>query len=233
MKLGTAILASATVAAIVFVPAAALATGTAKVNVIHGIRGQDLGLAPELPADVYVNGNLAIGGFTFGTITKVDLPAGTYNIQVKADLDATPGAETTVINADVPLNAGENATIIAHLSDAGAPTASKFVNRRRLPWLGVPIAYHHTAAAPAVDVYQRLGGFIWYRVVKGAPNGAQAYTWAPRNTAVAVTPAGTFNPVLGPLPLTLSPTTNYFVYVVGSANGAAGNTLTPIVLTIP
>ena len=43
-----------------------MAPGTATVYVLHGIPGEDLGLDPELPVDVSVNGACALPGFTFG-----------------------------------------------------------------------------------------------------------------------------------------------------------------------
>lgn len=200
----------------------------ATVTVIHGIDGRDLGAAQALPVDVVVNGDVALPNFTFGTTVTTALPAATYNIQVRL-----AGTSTTVINANVPLAAGENATIIAHLSAAGAPTASKFTNRiQRIPGL-IPITYHHTAAAPAVDVYQSFR-FLFLRTVAGLQNGRSRTAWASnRHVAVFVTPANRLLPVLGPAELSLEPRRSYFVYVVGSAAGAAGNTLSPIVISFP
>ena len=54
----------------------------ADVRVIHGINGEDLGLAKALPVDISVNGSCALKGVTFKQSAKVELGAGDYTIRV-------------------------------------------------------------------------------------------------------------------------------------------------------
>jgi hypothetical protein len=126
----------------------------ATIFVIHGIPGIDLGLDAKLPVDIEVDGTCLLQGFEFGEIAgPLSLAAGTYNIQIKLADPSNPCGGTTVIEADVPFEANEKCTVIAHLTEDGGITASKFThdlspikrNKSR-------ILMHHTAFAPNVDI---------------------------------------------------------------------------------
>jgi hypothetical protein len=216
-------------AVVVAVPAVGLAhSANARVTVLHGIRGQDLGLPAELPVDIFVNGELALEDVAFGQHATVELPAGNYNIDVNL-----ANTTTTVIDQDVRFRRGERATVIAHLTAAGAPTASKFT--ARIPAkLGYLAQFGHTAWAPAVDGYFRFRS-SFFPLIRGLQNGHSTIASVnPSGTTVAITPAGTLNPVLGPVDITslLNRRQAYQFFVVGSANGAAGNTLTVLRVAI-
>ena len=173
--------------------------GGASVKVIHGIPGEDLGLAAKLPVDVFVSGlGCALPDFRFGDVTpSIPVPAGTYDIQVTlVDEAAGPCEGPLAIDAPgVAFDEGENATVIAHLAADGAPTATKFTNdlsqaksrRGRL-------ALHHTAAAPAVDigVKQRFFWFYWLVAqLEGVVNGDSGSLSLRRGGyVVIVAPAG-------------------------------------------
>lgn len=134
-------------------PLQARAAGDASVRVIHGIPGQDLGLAPALPVDIEVSGSCVLSGVTFGAIsTRLGLPAGSYDIRVRLS-DGRCGGAVAVEALAVPFAADEKATVIAHLDASGSPTASKFTDDLSL---SAPhesrVQVHHTAAAPAVDL---------------------------------------------------------------------------------
>ena len=227
MKTLSKFIAATSVALFLLIPAVALASKNATVKIVHGIRGLDLGTADALPVDVYVNGGLVLEDFTFGSIETAELPAGTYDIDITLANDPNP-----VISQSVSFKKREKATVIAHLTADGAPTASKYRNYQSRWFFGpfVPVTLHHTAAAPAVDVYaQSFFGF--FRVARGLENPDRQFTILnTRRSTVAVVPANTLNVVLGPAQLPLNRRNNYAVYVVGSANGLAGNTLTAIVL---
>lgn len=137
---------------------AVAASGLASVYVIHGIPGRDLGLRPRLPVDIAVNGACALQNFKFRDIAgPLSLPAGTYNLKISLANRHNPCANPPVINADVPFGAGESATVIAHLSENGTPTASKFINDLS-PTTGAGngrVIARHTAAVPTVDLLVR------------------------------------------------------------------------------
>jgi hypothetical protein len=209
------------------IPGAAAAEGindTADVYVIHGIPGEDLGLDPALPVDVLVNDTICLlEGFEFGAQAgPVALDPATYNIKIGLADDVNPcdGAlNSPVIEANVPLESGETATIIAHLDENIAPTASKFsLDVSRIgPWLS-RIGIYHTAAAPAVDVEAYLtknpnrGVFL-----EGVSNGQGAsFKHLQGDWTIALYPAGEPDPVFGPIPFMAQRFTAQFIYAVGS-----------------
>ena len=144
-------------------------TGPAAANVtayvVHGIDGDDFGLDPELPVDVWVSElGCVLPGFEFGSrVGPLTVPAGDYDIMIRL-ADEMPCSGTEVISlAGVNLPDGASATIIAHRTVDGEPgagdqlglgvTASLFANDSSPTERGkARIIAHHTALAPAVDV---------------------------------------------------------------------------------
>ena len=88
------------------------------------------------------------------------------------------------------VNDGDNATILAHLTDGGKPTASVFANEFASRWRS-QIAARHAANFGPVDVVIDEGRRKEIRV-PGLTNGHQVSTAirAGRHT-VAIAPAGT------------------------------------------
>jgi hypothetical protein len=119
-------------------------------------------------------------------------------------------------------------TLIAHLDENGAPTASKFVNDLSPSTLGSRILFHHAAAAPEVDIKTRgLRGDRGLQVFPGVMNGQQGGTeYAPGNYALAVFLADTEIVALGPAKATIEEGRLYQVYVVGSASNGSLTTIT-------
>lgn len=207
-------------AALVAVPLVALAapasagaagTGNATVSIFHGV--------PDLPVDVYANGDEVVGDFTPGTLTDpLQLPAGSYDLAVYP-AGADPASTQPAISAnDVTVPAGANITVVAHLTDAGTPTLTPFVNEPTDLAAGqAELTVRHTAAAPAVDV--RAGGSP---VLTGLTNPNEASVDVPAGTVSAdVTLAGTSTVAIGPADLTLPEGEQTIVYAWGSAQ--AGN----------
>jgi len=216
----------------VFAHSVRSSSGDASVYVIHGINGRDLGLpSSSLPVDVSVNGACALTGFTFGQIVgPLALPAGTYAIAISLANASQPCGNAPVIAADVPFAAGENATVIAHLSAASAPTASKFVNDLSNPGIAKGrVSVRHTAAAPAVDVKVSRGA-RQIATIAGLTNGNQADAVLPFGTYNAsLFVSGTDTRALGPAGFLSLPKRLTVVYAVGSA---ANGTLSLIRHTI-
>lgn len=200
------------------------AQSMADVYVVHGIRGEDLGLAPELPVDISVDGNCLLSGFEFGTVAgPVQLAEGTYEVEIRLADPTNPCGGAVVFSAQVPFTAGENATVIAHLDEAGGVTASKFENDLSPSAAGSRVQFHHTAAAPAVDIRvpgMAIGTQGFGLLVPGVTSGQQAAADLPPGSyRVAVALAGTRSIVLGPLAGKLGEGRLLSVYVVGSASG--------------
>lgn len=202
---GLLALAAAAVIALGVVAAANAQTGTGTVTVIHGV--------PGLTVDVYVNGDLTLEDFEPNTVTDpLVLPEGTYEIEIFA-ADADPAADAPAITGSATLPAGANASIIAHLTEDGTPMLSVFVNdTSEIVAEEARLVVRHTAAAPAVDVL--ADGTALFSGLAN-PDGVQADVPA-GGYSVAVAAAGTTEPVIGPVDLTLEPGAAYFVCAVGS-----------------
>lgn len=181
----------------------------ATVTVVHGI--------PDTPVDVYVNDDLTLEDFAFGTVTDpLSLPAGDYALAVRpADADA---GSDPILAADASLATGDDVSIVAHLSEAGDPTLTPFVNDTAPTAAGNGrLVVRHTAAAPAVDVL--AGG---EPVFTGLANPDEAKADLPAGTVSAsVAVAGTTDPVIGPADVPVTEGAATIVYAVGSAE--AGN----------
>ena len=206
-------LAAATVAAIGSVSLIGLAgpasgAGTANVAIFHGVPGLDV--------DVYANGDKLLDNFTPGTLVEDQtLPAGSYDLKVfpadAADSSGTPAIEAS----GVQVPAGADATIVAHLTAEGAPTLTLFANDTSSVAAGqARVTVRHTAAAPPVDV---LAGSAPVFSALANPKESAASVPAGALAGVAVAPAGTSAPVLGPTDLQLAEGTNTVVYAWGSA----------------
>ena len=121
-------------------------SGFDNVAVVHGI--------PGLTVDVYLNGQLAIPGFTPETITsRLQLPAGTYDIALYA-AGANPLADKPALSVPgVEVPVGASASVVAHLDAGGTPTATVFLDDFSATADGdARLTVRHTAAAPEVDV---------------------------------------------------------------------------------
>jgi uncharacterized surface protein with fasciclin (FAS1) repeats len=211
----------------------------AVVYVIHGIPGQDLRLPAELSVDIALNEVCTLTGFTFGTITEpVEVIPGAYNIKIGLANADNPCSEDAVIEADVVLSSQDNMTIVAHLTENKAPTASVFSNSLADcdTSLKSPLFVHHTAAAPAVDISAEVQIPCGHKALnlQNVSNGAQGLlkTW-PDSWSVSIAPAGTQEPVFGPVDLVLSSEKAYFLYAVGSVDSGTFTVLQNVIPLAP
>jgi hypothetical protein len=204
---------SSTAAAVLAVPllvaataSAAASTSEATVSVLHGV--------PGLTVDVFANGDELIPDFEPGTLTDpLALPAGTYDIAIFADGEG-PGGTPAIEAPGVEVPAGANATIVAHLTESGDPTATVFVNDTAQLDPGLArVVVRHVAAAPAVDV--RVNGTPTFEGLTN-PNEASADVAAGTVSADVVL-AGTETVAIGPADLDLAEGTSTLVYAWGSA----------------
>lgn len=181
-------------------------SGNATVSVLHGV--------PGLTVDVFANGEELIPDFEPGTLTDpLSLPAGTYDIAIFADGEG-PSGTPAIEAAGVEVPAEANATIVAHLTEAGDPTATVFVNdTSQLDPGQARVTARHVAAAPAVDV--RVNETPTFEGLTN-PNEATADVAAGTISADVVL-AGTDTVALGPADLNLAEGTSTIVYAWGSA----------------
>lgn len=202
-------------------PASAQST-SASVIIVHGIPGGDLQQPAALPVDISVDGACALTNVNFRTIVgPLAIPAGTRRLAVHYPATGSCASAAVIGPAEVPFNGGETATIIAHLGATGAPTASKFVNNfGATPANRARVAVHHTANAPAVDVYlTRAFGTASSTIAltTGLLPSEQSVLPIPgEQQQLAITAAGSSSAAFGPAGLGLSPGNVYSLYVVGS-----------------
>lgn len=191
--------------------AEAASSGEATVSVLHAV--------PDLTVDVYANGEELIPDFAPGTLTDpLQLPAGTYDLQVFADGDDPETADPAIEANGVEVPAGANATVVAHLDADGNPVLTPYVNDVSATEAGqARLVVRHTAAAPAVDV--RADGEVLFGDLAN-PDEASGDVPAGAYSA-DVTLAGDDQAVLGPADLQLTEGTATIVYAWGSAE--AGN----------
>lgn len=205
-------------AAGLFAAGPAQAADTASVSVVHGI--------PNTPVNVFVNGKSTLADFKPGTVAgPLQLPAGTYKITIFPAAN-TAGTGTPVISASATVAAGNNVTLVAHLTADGKPTLTPFANdTSAIPAGQARLIVRHTAAAPAVDV--RANGAVAFKSLTN-PNQAMANLPAGSISADVVL-AGTSTVAIGPATLNLAEGTDTIVYAIGSASD---KTLSLVVQTI-
>ena len=199
---------TAALAALVAGPLApANAAENATISVLHAV--------PGVTVDVYANGEEVIPNFKPGTLSDpLTLPGGTYDLQGFADGDK-PGSGKPAIEAnDVPVPAGANATVVAHLDADGKPGLTAYANDTAPTQAGDGrLTVRHTAAAPAVDV--RAGGKVLFADLAN-PDQASADVAAGTYSADVVL-AGTKDVALGPASVPVKEGTSTIVYAWGSA----------------
>ncbi|TWF74209.1 uncharacterized protein DUF4397 [Pseudonocardia hierapolitana] len=200
------------------VTAPAAAQETASVYVVHGI--------PGTPVDVYVDGARLLDDFQPSSAAgPVDVPSGAHEVAL-FPADATDGSGPPLLSATEEVPGGGNVTLVAHLTEAGQPAVTPFVNDvSPVPAGEARLVVRHTAAAPAVDVL--AGGSP---VISGLANPGEKALQVPAGTvSAAVAAAGTTEPVIGPADLDLKEGTATFVHAIGALD--AGN-LDLVVVTV-
>lgn len=202
--LSIGIAAGALVALVGITPATA-AEGDAKLSVFHGVPGQTV--------DVYVNGDLTLDNFEPGDLAgPLELAPGTYTVAI-TDSTAADATSPLIGPVDLALAANMNYTAVAHLTAAGAPTATLFTNDISTLAAGEGrLTVRHVAAAPAVDVL--AGGTP---VITNLVNPAESLLTLPAGTiSASVAATGTTAPVIGPADVNVAEGVNTIVYAWGS-----------------
>jgi len=176
--------------------------------------------SPDAPAvDILVNGSTALAGVSFPTLSEyLPIPKGATNLKVNV-----AGSDTTVINADLTLDARKAYSVFAVdlvstisavvvEDDLRAPTSGKAKLR----------AIHLSPDAPNVDVW--VNGS---KVLTDVPfRAASAYLEVPAGaTTVEITVAGTTTVVLQANP-TLSAGSIYTAAAVGTLSAVPSKPLT-------
>ena len=197
-----------------------MAAGNGIATVVHGV--------PGLTVDVYLNGNLTIPSFAPETVLgPLMLPATDYEIAIYP-AGSDPLATKPAIAAETSLPAGANASIVAHLDGAGAPTASVFVNDvSEIAATEARLVVRHTAFAPAVDIIANGSLALFENVTN--PNEGQLDV-AADTYGVTINAAGTSTVAFDAGDVTLPEGQSTIVYAVGDL---AGGSFTLLIQAIP
>jgi len=201
-----AVAAGASVGVAVAASPSAQAAGTAMVSILHAV--------PNTPVDVCANGKPLLTNFQPGTLTdQQNLPAGSYDLKLTA-ANSGCGAAAVLEAKGVNVPAGANITVVAHLSESGAPQLTPYVNDvSAVPAGKARLTVRHDAAAPAVDV--RAGGTA---VITNLTNpNEKSLVTAAGTVSADVVLAGTTTVAIGPADVTLKEGTSTIVYAWGSA----------------
>ena len=178
----------------------------AQLSVLHGV--------PDMPVDVYVDGELTLDDFNPGDLAgPLELPAGDYEIAITA-ADAEDASDPVLGPVDLSLSEGMNYTAAAHLSADGEPTVTAFENDTTELDAGEGrLVVRHLAAAPEVDIWG--DGAV---VVESLANPDEQALQLPAGTVeAAVSLAGESDPVLGPADVDIAEGAATIVYAWGSA----------------
>jgi hypothetical protein len=206
------------------------------VYVVHGIPGTDLGLDPALPVDICLpDGTALLTGVPFGAsapATPTPLDPGFYELFIRlADASACQGAVAVPVSFSVAV--GEVSTIVAHLSEQGTPTFTKYVNDLRPIASGQGrVVVRHAASAPPVDVF--LTGRGRPAIIRDLRNPEQSVSADLREGGyqARVNPAGAGRKIFGPAPVPVTAGVALFVHAVGSLS-TGSFTVIPLALPIP
>jgi hypothetical protein len=207
-RIAATLVAGMVAASMMVTAGAASAGGMAKVWVLHAV--------PGATVDVCVDGSEVRSNFQYKQRFAAELPAGTYNLQVRL---AASGecTGTLVLEADKRFKAGTNSTVVAGLDAAGNPALFRFGNNLDdTKGDNARISVRHTAAAPLVDVWVNRAPLI-----EDFANGQSVTTQVdPGSYTTRVVLAGTDTTAIGPRTFALDSDMAYQVYAAG--NGSAG-----------
>ncbi|WP_308798153.1 DUF4397 domain-containing protein [Agromyces silvae] len=181
------------------------AEAPAQLSVLHGV--------PGLTVDVYVDDALTIDDFEPGDLAgPLELPAGTYSVAITA-ADAADASAPAIGPIDLTLASGGNYTAVAHLTEAGEPTATLFTNDVAQIAAGEGrLTVRHVAAAPGVDVLA-----AGTPVISNLTNpNEQVLTLPAGVVSASVAATGTTEPVIGPADVDVAEGVNTIVYAWGS-----------------
>ena len=180
--------------------------------VTHGIPGDD-GI---FLVDIEVSGlGCAIPNFAFGTILgPLDLPAGTYDITIHAG--GTNCGNPVLGPITDTFDEGQNVSLVAHLTESGDPTVSKFFNDFSKAYGRNRVIVHHVAAAGDVDVIfgrnKKRKDFVINQLSNGEQVGAEL---TPGNRFLTIAGSIGGPKVLGPAAIKLRPWLVTLAYAVG------------------
>ena len=206
--------------------------------VVHGIPGRDVaaGLDPLLPVDVLVDGKYCLlKGLTFGTIAgPFDVPAGNYSVAVSLANPIAPCSNKAILSPTVTLKAGEFGSIVAALSNKGAPTAEVYGVDVSPVGAGTQrFVIAHAADAPKVKALAvSTGGGPTVKATTTLASGQESSFFVPTRSGFNVSANVSGGGVLGPVNVPLGDQGVALVFAVGSAKSGSATLLTKVLPSV-
>lgn len=193
---------------LIAMPTAAWAQAeSSTVTIVHGL--------PEFTADIYVDGELLLSGFQPEEATDpMELPAGSYNVQIR-DAGA-PKSSEPALEADLDVPGGKNLSVIAHLDGAGEPTVSVFDNDLSRVAAGrARLLLRHQAEAPAVELMVDGASLL-----TGVASGDEGVSVVPAASHEIVVADANGESLVSPTSVDLQDGSAYYLYLIGSSTEA-------------
>jgi Domain of unknown function (DUF4397) len=183
-----------------FAPGAGAKEDQASLSFVHGL--------PDVVADLSIDGDVVTSPTELGQVTDpITVAPGTHDVQV---LDGDGGV---LLESEVELAAGDDITLVAHLTPDGGTQLSRFTNDvTPIPAGQARVVLRHTAAAPAVDGF----GNGQPVVLDMAVEDQEELLLPPDTYELSLAPTGTGEVIASPGSLTVRAGSAYFVHVVGT-----------------
>jgi hypothetical protein len=120
------------------------ASTKASVTIVHGL--------PGFTADIYLDGELLLNGFRpTSTAGPLRVSPRSYDVDIRPV--GAPADSPPALSATLPITAGSNISVVAHLTRAGESALTVFENTfRRLPAGRSLLHVRHVAGGPPLSV---------------------------------------------------------------------------------
>jgi len=186
-----------------------------RVKVVHNVAKGPL-------VNVYVDGNKVLSNVEYKVQSDyLTLPAGKHSLSIEA-------GNKVLATANVNLQPRSDYTVIAHgdVNNLSSIALLALQDNNACPARGkAHVRFIHAAAgAPAVDIWAEKVGKIFQNVSYGETGKPDYLPVDAGNVEISVTPSGTLQRVLGPIPLNLEEGKVYTVI----ASGIVGDKSTPL-----
>lgn len=178
-----------------------------------GVTGRFVHGIPDVVVDVYGNGQLTVQAFRFATLSDPVAPQpGAFQVDV-LPTGAAPGSPA-LVDGDLELPVDSDVTVAVHLTEAGDPELTRFLNDAGgLPAGQGRLTVRHIAAVPQVDVRITDGPAL-----TGIGNGSEASAEVPAGALeITVALTGSDEPLVEPVEVDVPAGSQTVVYPVGSA----------------
>jgi hypothetical protein len=213
---------------------ATTATDTTSVALVHGIPG-----AAGFPVDIYVVNNFQrykLDDVTFGAAATLEALTGrktqpglVYVGILPADSFENGRIDQPILQSTFWLGWGQSRSVVAHLTAAGAPKLSTFVNDVRTEGDKGQVTVHHLAKAPQVGVYIPVSPPI--AITPAFVNGERATLEAAAGTypAVVTAPNTPSSVLAGPIDVPLQANRTTLAFAIGDF-GAGSFTVAAVIV---